>query len=363
MPELRSDLLSGANVIFAPRRNSRPDEFIGVAQRLPDAICPFCGGHENQTPPGLLTLKNPDSANDWDVRVVNNLYPFLNIDDPATDNDDCPSSTEAAVVAQRRTLAHGVHEVTIESNRHVASLTEMPKGDVGLVMLAYHRRITAMRTSGQIHCPIVFKNCRRSAGASVEHAHSQIVGLRSVPARIRDELDAMLRFQQRYGHCALCVALRLPSPKLPDSLSSQRWSIVDEDDNWLAACPWASRFPFEIWIAAREHRADFDAQPESSLQSLGEFLQRQLSRLERRLPQAAYNLVLHTAPFAPPEIATGFDIHPYDHYHWHIEILPRVATLAGFEMGTGIFVNSVLPEDAATQLRETFPSSDENWVR
>ena len=192
-----------------------------------------------------------------------------------------------------------------------------------------------MRDHDSIVFVMPFKNSGLDGGASLEHSHSQIMGLPFVPPRMGIELSGSSSFFGRENTCVFCQLLATES--------EARLRVVAENSDFVAWCPYASRCAFETWIAPRKHAPRFEETGRLSLDRLGELLLRVLRAVENHPRINAYNYLLHSAPF---------DTCPHDHYHWHIEIVPRIAKVGGFEWGTGVFINSVPPEQAASQLRE-----------
>ena len=316
-PEYRQDSITGNWVVIATSRSDRPIEFESPSIRRPSRQCPFCPGNEESTPDASLELFDPNDGS-WQVRVVANLYPAFD----ATFHSDQIQSNGLP--------AFGSHEVIIESSRHVSRLTELTDAEVAVVFEAYQQRLRSLADDDRIAYGLLFKNCGLAAGISLEHVHSQLVALPIVPPVVDCELrGARARFTET-NRCAFC-----------DIITQSEDRIVDSDDRFVALCPFASRFPYETWILPRRHSAHYYT--EDHVADLGRFVCLTLRRLEHRIPGAAYNMILHSSPF---------DSDRYDYYHWHIEIIPRLATVAGLEWGSGIHVNVVPPETAASQLAD-----------
>jgi UDPglucose--hexose-1-phosphate uridylyltransferase len=330
MPQLRKDPLSDRWVIFAEGREGRPNEFERGGRRRPNLRCPFCAGHEADTPPAIAayyapSAKHGDNGRMWSVRVVPNKYPAL-LSHGRTD-------------PMRRGLyegcdAVGAHEVIVESPRHVASLSQLTREESRMMMLAYRDRIRALQQACDFKYALVFKNVGPGAGASLEHTHSQIVATPMVPGEVQRELIAAEQLYEDDGQCFFCRVLA------DEQAHHQR--MVAESDRFLAICPFASRMPYEMWVLPRLHASHFECQERDELAELADFLQQIIRKLESLHGHLAYNYFIHTAPF---------DTIPLRHYHWHIEIFPRLTTTAGFEWGAGYYINPVLPEQAAAILR------------
>jgi len=330
MPHLRKDPLSDRWVIYAEGREARPNEFERVERRRADACCPFCPGREADTPPPLACYTEPGappSANGdrWTVRVVPNKYPAL----LAVGK---PDPFEHGIYVQ--CAAVGVHEVIIETPRHVSSLTQLTPAEARLLMCAYSDRVAAARRLPHVKYALVFKNVGPEAGASLEHAHSQVVGTSMVPSEVQRELTACRRLYRQHKQCFYCHVIQ-------DELTHQL-RLADQSARFVAVCPYASRMPYELWVLPREHQSHFERQTPEQLAELGDFLRRVIARLEMCHPHLAYNCFVHTAPF---------DSTAPRHYHWHVEVFPRLTTTAGFEWGAGYYINPVPPEQAAAVLR------------
>jgi UDPglucose--hexose-1-phosphate uridylyltransferase len=182
---------------------------------------------------------------------------------------------------------------------------------------------------------LLFKNCGGGGGATVEHSHSQVLASTLVPTTVRTELDVAREFHAASGECVYC--------NLVNFELEARDRVVAATDGFLAICPYASRFPYETWVLPRAHEPRFERVNLGEVGDLSRLFRRILGAVEKKFPDAPHNYWIHTSPF---------DRSPYDHYHWHMEFIPRITTQAGFEWGTGCFVNPVLPEVAAQTLRE-----------
>jgi UDPglucose--hexose-1-phosphate uridylyltransferase len=318
-------------VVIAVDRALRPWARIdSTTQSVTDPNCPFCRGQEHQTPPPVVVYPpvNPHhSPAAWQVRIVPNLYPAL-----LRDVDAMPAS----VPPESPNRAQGWHEVVIESPDHLQRLTELRPDQVALILQAYQERFQVYADDPRMRCAVAFKNCGRDAGMSLEHIHSQLVALPFVPSVLAAELAGAEGFQSRHGCCVFC--------HLVENEMRQEVRLVRQTDHFLAICPYASRVPFEIWVLPRNHQARFERSPAPLRQELGHLLWDVLRRLEESLAHPAYNYVIHSCPF---------DTRSEDHYHWHFEIIPRIAHLAGLEWGTGVYVNIVSPEAAADALRNS----------
>jgi len=326
MSQFRKDPFSDRWVIFAEGRERRPNEYEQTAGRRRDARCPFCVGHEVDTPPAIHTYRSNGQRDDeWLVRVVPNMYPALVPRGTAEPSANGLYQTCAAV---------GAHEVIVETPRHVASFTELTDAEARCLLLAYRDRILVHGRAGHLKYALVFKNVGPAAGASLEHAHSQVVATPMIPPELQRELTAAERLYKAHGQCFFCRVIA-------DELTHAT-RLVAQSDRFVAICPYASRMPYELWVLPREHSSKFESQDPTALAELADFLRLNLGKLESRHRQFAYNYFIHTGPFDTPHL---------NHYHWHIEVFPRLTTTAGLEWGAGYFINPVLPEHAAAIMR------------
>lgn len=329
MSEYRQDPLSRRWVIVGGERARRPNEFVEAATRHRGLACPFCLGNERQTPPTIATYA-ANGSGEWLVRVIPNKFPAVTATQPA-----CPSCQPFSPATSGGPVpGFGQHEVIIESPRHVASLSQLTDAEAETTFAAYHDRLTRLKADGRYRYVQIFKNTGPAAGASLEHVHSQLVALPGVPEVVTQELVSTGAYSQSHGRSLLGDMLER------ELAAGER--VVAETASFVAFCPYASRFGYEVWIAPRRHQPRFEAALPGELGELGRLARDVIGCIERTTGQAAYNYFLHTAPFDTPA---------YDHYHWHIEIIPRMSRVAGFEWSTGCFINPDLPETAAAHLR------------
>lgn len=340
MSELRKDLVSGRWVIIATERSKRPDDFRpagGAAARPPEAhgFCPFCEGNEGKTPPEVFALRGPGTAADgpgWTVRVVPNKFPAL------TPGTSAPEHSKGIFEWMEGT---GVHEVIIENPEHEMELGDLPDAHLRDVLRIFQQRIMAVE--GELHYQYVqlFKNKGKEAGASLSHPHSQLVATPIVPKRIKEEVYGAERLLRNVKECIFCRILR------EEKAMGER--LVFENRDFAVVTPFASRFPFEMAIYPVRHSPYFTGVRNAELESLAETLKAVLGKLKGTLADPAYNLVLHHAPNPSLSLRNWPDI---EHsYHWHFEIFPILTKVAGFEWGTGYYINPVPPETAAGFLK------------
>lgn len=325
MPEIRKDPVFGRWVIMASERGLRPNEFLAAGEEA-GYTCPFCPGNEHLTPPTLYSLsgqrlKGAAAAGGWRLRVVGNKYPAL------VSAGSAESSREGIYTSMD---ALGFHEVVVETPEHGRPLEQLPAEAVSDVVKTFMRRVREMKKDPRIKHVLIFKNHGRNAGASLLHPHSQIIAMPLAPLRVTQEIEGAAAHHRERGACVYCdiVAAELAFKK----------RVVAENGSFAAVTPYASCFPFETWILPKKHLSHFEEMPEVEAPALAETLKTALGKLSVSLPDLAYNLIVHTMPVQEPEAG---------HYHWHIEITPKLTRVAGFEWGTGFYINTVSPEEAA----------------
>lgn len=318
--QLRLDPLTGRWVVVSTRRSERPEAFAphNKAQATAsDRPCPFCPGHEEESPPALETY-GPTGA--WLVRVVPNLYPAFSGDDPFVVTNRGPVFTQAT--------AGGIHEVLILSPEHDASWSMLSNEQVGLVMAALRDRIEEHAQHPSLRYSQAIVNSGREAGASLEHPHGQLLGMSFVPRELAEEQARFVRFAER---CLLCATI--------DAEESEGYRVILANEHVVAVCPFWSASPYEMLIIPRAHTPHLYRTNTEDLVTVGVALKHCLAQLRDLLTDPAYNVVFHSAPYRV-----------HDPYHWHIHVRPKVTTRAGFELGTGVAINIVSPEEAAEQL-------------
>ena len=331
MPELRKDPVVGRWVIIATERGKRPVDFRNPPTPPKSANCPFCQGNEAITPPEILALREPGTAKNgpgWRVRVVPNKFPALRIEGDLDKRGEGIYDLMTGV---------GAHEVIIECPDHQLSMISLPEERVRDILWVCRERLQDLKKDVRFLYGLIFKNVGESAGASLEHSHSQLIVTPIVPKILLEELTGCKSFYDFRGRCIYCDMVK------QEIESGTR--VVMNDANFVAFAPFAARFPFETWIFPKRHMTHFEALPDSLLGELAHILKASLAKIEGALNNAPYNYLIHTSPF---ESIGDSD----KYYHWHVEIIPRITRVAGFEWGTGFYINPVPPEDAAGFLRE-----------
>jgi UDPglucose--hexose-1-phosphate uridylyltransferase len=339
MSELRKDLVSGRWVIIATERSKRPDDFRppGQVAPVPEAVgfCPFCAGNEGKTPPEVFALRAAGTAPDspgWTVRVVPNKFPALTPGPPP------PRATEGLY---QRMEGRGVHEVVIENPDHALELGDLPVPHVRAVLGVFQQRIRAIERDLHYQYVQIFKNKGKEAGASLSHPHSQIVATPIIPKRVKEEIYGADRLFRTFKECGFCRILR------DEEAAGTR--LVARNSHFTAFAPYASRFPFEMAVFPQRHSAFFTDVREDELTSLAGILKQVLTRLKETVGDPPFNMVLHQAPNPSLSLKGWPDIHLKS--HWHLEIIPILTKVAGFEWGTGFYINPVPPETGARFLR------------
>ena len=333
-PEFRRDPLHNIWVVFAPERQRRPQDYAATTLS-PAALDPFAEGNERLTPPEVFALrkeKTKPNEPGWRVRVVPNRYPALRIE----------GHMESKPVGLYDSVSGiGAHEVIIETPDAKTALEDLTISGMAEVFASYRERILDLDKDSRFQHIYIFKNFGPSAGASLAHAHSQLVALPIVPPLVEAKL---IRAREHF-------AARQRS-LFSDILHTERSGgtrMVAENDGYALFCPYASRFPFELAVYPRRHNPDFVSCSPTELYDLAEVVRFALQRLNAVLEKPGYNLLLHTAPLKRP-LNDRFASAKHD-YCWHLEIVPRFQSLAGFEIGLGAYINTVYPEDAARFLR------------
>jgi UDPglucose--hexose-1-phosphate uridylyltransferase len=337
VPELRKDPVVGRWVIIATERAKRPSDFKVPGQKRDSGSCVFCEGREQETPPEIYALRpggsDPDAPG-WDVRVVPNKYPALSpVGDP---------EREGLGMCD---LMNGVgrHEVIVETPQHGKDLAELPPAHIAKVMRTYRRRIEVLRGDERLKYVLIFKNQGRAAGASLEHAHSQLIATPITPKRVKEKLAGAKRHYDYRRRCIFCDYI-----KQEVDLFGER--LVLESEHFVVLSPFAARFPFEMWLLPKRHAPDYAYIGDDEILDLASILKRILMKLREALGNPPFNYVLHQAPFRRPR--GGYWTTIEEDYHWHVELMPRLTRIAGFEWGSGFYINPTPPEFAAQALRD-----------
>ena len=340
MPELRKDPLIGRWVIIATERAKRPVDFVASHDDpLPQSECPFCEGKEHDTPKEIFALRsNGTGANGlgWNVRVIPSIKPVLRIEGELNRRAKGMYDVMDGI---------GAHEVIVESPQHIINSADLSLEQWHAVLQTSVTRIADLERDPRFRYALWFKNYGEVAGAGrIQHARSQLIATPVTPKRVKEELTGARRYFEDKERCVVC-----------DLLSQERDAkvrIVMESDHVIALCPFASRFPFELWIFPKRHSCDFATMQATELKDLAGVFKQVLTRLKAVLDDPPYNYLLHTAPFRRARGKAGYWKTIEDDFHWHIELIPRLTRVAGFEWGSGFYINPTPPEEAAKYLRE-----------
>lgn len=338
--ELRHDPVQKRWVIVASERGRRPIEFAPPQRRdEEESNCPFCRGKEELTPPAIMVLP-PEAAptgRDWKVRVVPNKFPALRTEGELK---------RSAHGQYDRVSGIGAHEVIIETPNHKEQLADLPAEHIMLVLQAFRERIIQLSKDVRFRYILVFKNYGAAAGASLSHSHSQVMATPITPRTVAMELTSAREHYLLKERCIFCDLLA------QEYETGSRMVLLDQF--FVTMCPYASRFPFEMHLYPRRHSHDFSLTDDDLLFKLAHHLKEVLRRMNKALHNPPYNFLLHTSPCAKKEKVlrrTYWETLEAD-WHWHLEILPRISNVAGFEWGTGFYINPTAPEIAAQYLRQ-----------
>lgn len=327
MPEIRQNLITRQWVIVAAERARRPDEFQSPeSQRkqlpLHDPSCPFCAGNEAMTP--SETYRFPMTGA-WQVRAFPNKFAALAAEGNLVRRIDGLKRTISGV---------GVHEVIVESPSHNTTLALMTDADVESVIAACLDRYSKVFADHRVEAVTLFKNHGAAAGTSLVHPHMQLIGTPVIPTEVRERLEWALRFYDDNGACIFCATL--------DSELRDQTRLIAENKHFVAFIPFAALSPFHMWIYPRRHCASFGYITHDEISSLARILRTVQRKLYYGLNDPDFNLVLRTAPKESNHIR---------YYHWYVSIVPRITKAAGFELGSGMFINVSPPEKSAEFLR------------
>lgn len=329
MSHLRQNFITKDWVIFATERAKRPHEFARAAADIPPVLpvykstCPFCKGNENPSEAEYLRIEDEHG---WRVRIIPNKYPALSITgDRIRHNEGIHRSITGV----------GYHEVLIEHPDHNATITLMEIKDIIHILNAYRQRYNTIYLDNRIESIIIFKNHGESAGTSLEHPHSQITATPVVPSQIRQRLIEATNYFDDTGECIFCETLR-------DELNAKE-RIVLETEHFVTFIPYAALSPFHMWVFPRRHSSCFGEINDLELADLAYTLKTVLSKLFYGLNNPAYNYTIRSMPT---------DARHSHYFHWYLAIVPRVSQAAGFELGSGMYINTAMPEDSAKFLRE-----------
>jgi len=330
MPELRRDPIVGRWVIIATERAQRPTDLQRCPPAPQPALCPFCPGHEDKTPREVYVAGRlpsaPPNGPGWKVRAVPNRFPALKIEGEL--------DRQAEGIYDRMN-GIGAHEVVIETPDHGRALKDLSVAELTEVLFAFKARVLDLRNDLRFRYILLFKNHGHLAGASLDHSHSQLIALPVVPRQVIEEIEGARRHYDLKERCIFCDVV--------GQERRDRSRLVHENDDFVVFAPYAPRSPFETWIVPKRHESNFEAEPKERLGLCAEALGTDTRRLAAALGDPAYNFIIHSNPVRDPSSPS---------YHWHLEIMPALSQVAGFEWGSGFHINPVPPEEAAEFLRK-----------
>ncbi len=327
MPEFRQNRATKNWVIVATERAKRPHDFLikDEAKQLPefDPNCPFCPGNEHMTPPDVLKVEKDRK---WSIRVIPNKFPAL--------SSDVGLKRETKYQFFRKIAGYGFHYVIIESPKHNLTIATMSPKQVCEIFKVYLGLYKEFMLRQELNTVIIFRNNGKMAGTSLEHPHSQLIASPIVPTHIRHLLEEATRYYDDHGSCVFCDMIEI------ELYSNER--VVYKDENFVVIEPFASISPFETWIMPRKHNACFGNITEEDACKIAKVVHLVLKQLYDKLNNPDYNYVIHSSPFKDAN---------EEFYHWYIQILPRLTIPAGFELGSGIYITTALPEETAKFLK------------
>lgn len=330
MSELRRDPVDGRWVIISTGPQKQRVDIHTNKYKGQSKGCPFCEGNESVTPRELFAFRDRSTATNgpgWRVRVIPNKFPALAIEGEIK---------REGVGYYDKMNGIGAHEIVIESPNHDDVHATLSVQRIQEIFIAYRERIVDLQKDRRFKYVMVFKNYGEAAGAGTEHPHSQLIALPILPKRVIEETKGAKEYYSYKERCIFCDIIQQEL--------EQEERIIAQNEGFLAICPWAPKFPFEIWILPRRHDSAFEDSSDEQLANLAQVISEAHKRLDVALSRPHYNAVIHTSPF---------EMQKNDYYHWHIEIMPRISRVAGFEYGTGFYLNPVSPEESARFLRES----------
>jgi UDPglucose--hexose-1-phosphate uridylyltransferase len=316
-------------VIIATDRAKRPTDFI--RQSVPPAnaaICPFDYGNERKTPPEVLAYRNSGGRDEpgWRVRVVPNKFPVLGIEGDLNRQGEGMYDKMNGI---------GAHEIVIETPQHSLTLGEMAEHQIEEILWAFKDRVNDLKRDRRFRYIILFRNYGEMAGATLEHPHSQLIALPVIPKRVKEEVDGAKLFYEMKERCIYCDIVQ------QETAAGIR--LVTETERFAVLAPYAPRFPFETWIMPKQHQSHYEDSDAPTLKDMAWVLRSTMRKIEKVLERPAHNFIVHSAPVQEPALP---------HYHWHIEVIPKLTKVAGFEWGTGFYINPTPPEESARFLRD-----------
>jgi UDPglucose--hexose-1-phosphate uridylyltransferase len=340
MPEFRRDPVAGYWTIISTERSRRPIEY-EAKELVEERPCPFCEGRENESTGEVFAIRKEGTKPNgpgWIARAIVSKIPILSLDSGFDHYGQGIYDLMEGI---------GTHEIIIESPRHAHGLDELCVDDLEKVVEVYVNRVAAAEKDPRFKYALLFKNHGLISGAArdvIRHTRSQLIATPIIPKRVKEELESTKNYFGRHDRCVFCDILR------QEQQEGSR--VVGQNDSFFAFCPFASRTPFETWILPKGHSADFGRLEAVTFGDLAMILKDCLSKIKILLADPPYNIILHTAPYRHGKKQLYWKTIEED-YHWYLQISPRLTRDAGFEWGTGMYINPTPPEEAAMLLRET----------
>lgn len=332
MSELRRDPIGGRWIIVNTDEPSRPQDYEHESKHnWRQGVCPFCYGNESLTPPEIIAIRDAStSANTpgWQVRVVPNKFPALQIEGELERRPQGLYDMSNAI---------GAHEIVIETPYHHKDLSDLQDSELTSILHVYAQRSLDLERDRRFKYIMIFKNYGPAAGASLEHPHTQIIALPMVPKNVKEEIVGAQKYFEYRERCIFCDMMRQEM--------EEKERVVVENKHFIAFCPFVSRFPFEVWIMPKKHTSFFCQTPYEELPDLASLLRTVIAKFKKVFGSPEYNFIIHTAPI-------NSDGAQMEGYHWHLEFMPKLTRVAGFEWGTGFYLVPTPPEHAAKFLRE-----------
>ena len=334
MPELRRDPITRGWGIVAPERQRRPSDFFTQTSKKEAGHCPFCSiNDDGETKPLQRFSGSTESGKDWEITVIPDKYPLLNPEESHEGFGDGMYDLLGG---------YGHHELVIESNDHFACFESMSLQNIEGVFSAYQQRMIQLAKDTRVSHVLITRNTGHYAGANIHHPHSHIVGLPIVPKKIFEEMEGAGTYFDYRERCLFCDIIAQET--------EEQTRVVMEDEHFIAFCPYASRFPFEVTIMPKTHQAGFETINSTEIESLAKHVKSIFKGINSLLGTPPLNYIIHSAPFSDCGHKEFEKSHSF--FHWHIEILPKLTRIAGFEWGSGFYINPMLPEEAAEHIRE-----------
>jgi UDPglucose--hexose-1-phosphate uridylyltransferase len=338
--ELRKDYLLDRWVVIATERSRRPTDFAKPKPvTSPTPTCPLCPGNEYMTPPATLVYQSENGAikktneqgdfrsKNWLLRCIPNMF-------PAFAPPKNPVDAEQILKSASFGFAIGHHEVIVESPNHNDHPSDAPISQLVLLINAYKDRLSAIAQNTYVKYVQIFRNYGLEAGASLSHAHSQIIATPFIPTILSQEIDSSKNYDNQHKTCVFCDLIRqeIQTPRL----------ILD-NEHFVVFAPYASVHPMEFWIIPKRHSPNIIDLTETEVEVFAQTIKTTLKALKDLVNDPPYNFGLHLALNKCVE----------DHFHWHLEVYPHLSTWAGFEKSTGMFINTITPETAASELKKS----------